>query len=72
MQLPTYAEMEKNALHYLDRARNQLSEVRDELNSDWRPDAPPTDSQHDARERAMRLVADAKALIDQAKQELES
>lgn len=70
MALPTYDEMQKNARAHLDQARNALSNVRDELRSDWRPDSPPAGAQSDARARAMKLVAEAKALIDQAKQEL--
>jgi hypothetical protein len=33
-QLPTWAEIEGHALRHLDAARNEMSEVRDWLNSD--------------------------------------
>lgn len=69
--LPDYDAIEKNALGHLHTARNELSEVRDWLRSDWNPASPPTDAQHAARGEAMRLVSEAKAMIDQAKNALE-
>lgn len=71
MSLPTYAEMKKNTLGYLNGARDNLSSARDELNSDWSADAPPTDAQRGALAEVRTLVRDAKAMIDQAKRVLD-
>jgi hypothetical protein len=36
-ELPTWGEIETRALRHLNTARNEMSEVRDWLNSDWSP-----------------------------------
>ena len=67
-QLPTWAEIENHALHHLDTARNEMSEVRDWLRSDWRPlGSPLPDGAADARREVLRIVGEVKGLIDQAK-----
>lgn len=59
----------KNARDSVHRARTELSEARDWLNSDWPDGAGPVD--HDARQEAGRLISEAKALLDQAKNALD-
>jgi hypothetical protein len=67
-ELPTWAEIEGHALRHLSAARNEMADVRDWLNSDWRPlGSPLTDSQADARGEVMRIVGEVKWLIDKAK-----
>jgi len=67
-ELPTRAEIKAGALRHLDAARQEMSEIRDWLNSDWRPlGVPLTDSQAQARSEALRSVGEVKNLIDQAK-----
>jgi cell division protein FtsL len=67
-ELPTWAEIEGHALRHLHSARNEMSEVRDWLNSDWRPlGSPLTSSAADARSEVLRIAGQAKDLIDQAK-----
>lgn len=70
-QLPTWSEIKDHALHHLDAARNDMSEVRDWLRSDWRPVGTPL-SAADARARTevLRVVGEVKTLIDQAKNAL--
>lgn len=70
--LPTWDEIEAHALDHLDKARNEMSEVRDWLNSDWRPlGSPLTDGAADARSEVLRIVGQVKDLIDQAKDMLQ-
>lgn len=67
-ELPTWPEIENHALTHLDAARNEMSEVRDWLRSDWRPlGSPLTDAQADARDGVLRITGEVKDLIDQAK-----
>lgn len=66
--LPTWAEIEAHALRHLGAARNEMSEVRDWLNSDWRPlGSPLSDADAAARSEVLRIAAEVKNLIDQAK-----
>lgn len=70
-ELPTYTEIEKHALEHLDNARNEMSEVRDWLRSDWRPFGSPRPAgADDASEEVMRIVGEVKGLIDRAKEAL--
>lgn len=57
--LPTFEEMRRNA-HRL------LGDAQDELRSDWRPGAGPTDEQADAVALARQYIAKAKAALDRA------
>jgi hypothetical protein len=67
-ELPTYAEIEKRALEHLDAARNEMSEVRDWLRSDWRPlGSPRPGGAADACNEVMDIIGQVKTLIDQAK-----
>jgi hypothetical protein len=71
-ELPTYAEIEKRALAHLDAARNEMSEVRDWLRSDWRPlGTPRPDGAADASAEVLNIVGKVKTLIDQAKNALD-
>ncbi len=66
--LSTIDEMFDHARAALYRARAELSDARDWLNSDWRPpDATLTDAQAEARSEVFRIIGEAKALIDQAR-----
>ncbi len=66
--LPTWGEIEDRALRHLNAARNEMSEARDWLRSDWRPlGSPLTAAQAAARREALRIVGEVKNLIDQAK-----
>jgi hypothetical protein len=66
--LPTWREIENHALRHLHSARNEMSEVRDWLNSDWRPlGSPLTRSAADVRSEVLRITGQVKDLIDQAK-----
>jgi hypothetical protein len=67
-QLPTWDEIKDHALRHLDASRNEMSEVRDWLRSDWRPIGTPL-SAADARARTevLRIAGEVKDLIDQAK-----
>ena len=66
--LPTWVEIENHALRHLDAARNEMSEVRDWLRSDWRPlGSPLTGTAAEARSEVLRIVGEVKDLIDQAK-----
>jgi hypothetical protein len=65
--LPTADEMLDNAARELDNARNALSEVRDWLNSSWRPvGSSLTDAQADRRRRMSKAASEAKAIIDRS------
>jgi hypothetical protein len=67
-ELPTWREIEGHALRHLDAARTEMSEVRDWLNSDWRPlGSPLTDAEATARSEVLRIGGEVKRLIDQAK-----
>jgi len=67
-ELPTWGEIEGHALRHLDAARNEMSEVRAWLRSDWRPTGSPlTAEQAGARSEVLRIVGAVKSLIDQAK-----
>jgi hypothetical protein len=69
--LPTWPEIEAHALRHLHRARTEMAEVRDWLNSDWRPAGSPlSDAEAKARSEVRRIVRDVKRLIDQAKDAL--
>lgn len=70
--LPTWGEIEAHALRHLHAARNEMSEVRDWLNSDWRPAGSPlSDADAAARRQVLWTVAEVQGLIDQAKGALE-
>ncbi len=67
-ELPTWDEIENHALRHLHAARNEMSEVRDWLNSDWRPlGSPLTTEQAGARREVLRITGEVKSLIDQVK-----
>lgn len=67
-ELPTWAEIEAHALRHLDAARNEMTEVRDWLRSDWRPlGSPLPDADTAARSEVLRIASEVKRLIDQAK-----
>lgn len=67
-ELPTWAQIEDHVLFHLDEARNQMSEVRDWLKSDWRPlGSPPPAGTGSTRVEVLRIVGEVKNLIDQAK-----
>lgn len=68
-QLPTWTEIAKHTRDALNEARNGLSTARDWMNSDWPEGHGPADHEH--RHEAARLISQAKALIDQAKDELD-
>jgi hypothetical protein len=69
--LPTWPEIRAGALRHLDAARNEMSEVRDWLNSDWRPlGSPLTAAEAKARSETLGIVGQVKTLIDQAKDAL--
>lgn len=69
--LPTWREIERHALAHLGAARNEMSEVRDWLRSDWSPlGSPLSDADADARDKVLRIVGQVKDLIDQAKDAL--
>lgn len=66
--LPTRSEIKGHALRHLDAARNEMSEVRDWLNSDWRPRGSPlSDADADALSKVLQIAGEVKNLIDQAK-----
>lgn len=66
--LPTWGEVKAHALSHLDAARNEMSEVRDWLRSDWRPlGSPLPDADAAARGEVLRISSEVKRLIDQAK-----
>jgi len=66
--LPTWPEIKSHALRHLSAARNEMSEVRDWLNSDWRPPGSPlSDTDANARTEVLRIVGDVKERIDRAK-----
>jgi hypothetical protein len=66
--LPTWPEIEAHALRHLDAARNEMSEVRDWLRSDWRPAGTPlTPVAADARREVLRMVGEVKDAVDRAK-----
>jgi hypothetical protein len=70
--LPTYTEIEEHALKHLDRARTEMSGVRDWLRSDWRPlGSPRPAGGAESRDEVMRIVGEVKILIDQAKNALD-
>jgi hypothetical protein len=70
-ELPAWDEIEDRALCHLHAARNEMSEVRDWLNSDHRPPGSPlTAAQAGARREVLRITGEVKRLIDQAKDEL--
>ncbi|MFI7615104.1 hypothetical protein ACIBP6_28120 [Nonomuraea terrae] len=57
--LPTFEQMRCNAHHL-------LSDAEDELRSDWRRGAGPTDDQADALTEAREYIAKANAALDRA------
>jgi hypothetical protein len=70
-ELPTWGEIETHALRHFNTARNEMSEVRDWLNSDHRPlGSPLTTAQAGARREVLRITGEVKQLIDQAKDAL--
>ena len=67
-ELPTWPEIEGHALRHLHAARNEMSEVRDWLRSDWRPlGSPLSNADATARSEVLRITGEVKNLIDQAK-----
>jgi hypothetical protein len=71
--LPTADEMLGHAYETLARARITLSDARDWVKSDTRPlGRPLTTAQHEAVSEVLRVVGEAKALIDQAKDAIEN
>lgn len=67
-KLPGWPEIEAHALRHLDAARNEMSDVRDWLNSDWHPlGTPLPDADARARSEVLRIAGEVKTLIDQAK-----
>jgi hypothetical protein len=71
-ELPTWTEIEVQALRRLDAARGEMSQVRDWLRSDWSPlGSPLSDSAAEARSEVLRIVSQVKDLIDQAKELLQ-
>jgi uncharacterized protein YjbJ (UPF0337 family) len=71
-QLPTADQMFGNAYEALGRARNTLFDARDWVKSDHRPlGSPLTTAQVEAVSEVLRVVGEAKALIDQAKDAIE-
>lgn len=67
-ELPTRADIKKHALSHLHTARTEMAEVRDWLNSDWRPlGSPLSDADADASRAVLRITGEVKNLIDQAK-----
>lgn len=67
-ELPTWPEIEAHALGHLNAARNEMSGVRDWLNSDWHPlGTPLPDADARARREVLRIAREVKTLIDQAK-----
>lgn len=69
--LPTWSQIEVHALSHLDAARNEMSEVRDWLRSDWHPlGSPLPGGDAAARREALRIVSEVKRLIDEAKEVL--
>ena len=71
-QLSTAEEMFGHAYEALGRARNTLSDARDWVKSDWRPlGSPLTTAQREAVDEVLRVVGEAKALIDRAKDAIE-
>lgn len=67
-ELPPWGEIEDHALLHLHKARTEMSEVRDWLNSDWRPlGSPLSSSAASARSEVLRIAGEVKNLIDQAK-----
>lgn len=70
--LPTWEEVEAHALRHLDAARNEMSEVRDWLRSDWRPlGSPLSDADAAAQGEVLRIAGEVRNLIDQAKDVLQ-
>ncbi|MGY2025970.1 hypothetical protein [Nocardia gipuzkoensis] len=68
MSLPAREEMFRAALRDLDNARNALSSSRDWLRSDWVPIGTPLPSAAaEARISVVQKIAQAKAIIDEAK-----
>jgi hypothetical protein len=63
-ELPTYTEIADNAYEALHQSRKGLSDARDWLNSDWRDVGPIVPAK---KAEAARLIAEAKAAIDKAK-----
>lgn len=70
--LPTWPEIEAHALGHLHAARNEMSEVRDWLNSDWRPAGSSlAHAEAEARREVLKIVGEVKNLIDEAKDMLQ-
>jgi hypothetical protein len=67
-ELPTWGEIERQALRHLHAARNEMGEVRDWLNSDLR--VPLSDADVRSRREVLRITGEVKQLIDQAKRVL--
>lgn len=63
-ELPTWPEIKDSALGHLSEARNEMSDARDELNSDLPGGASLADAQADARAEVLRIVGEVKNLID--------
>lgn len=70
-KLPTWPEITDSALTEATRAHASLSDALDWLRSDWAPVGTSlTDAAADARTVARRKFAQAKDLIDEAKNAL--
>lgn len=66
--LPAWPEIKGHALSHLHAARNEMSEVRDWLNSDWSPAGQSlTSAEAEGRREVLRIVGQVKNLIDEAK-----
>lgn len=73
MPLPTWPEIAAHATDSLNTSRLGLSDARDWLASDWSPIGKPlTPAEAKARAAAGDCIAKAKALIDQAKNHLDT
>jgi hypothetical protein len=66
--LPTWREIADSTLDALNRGRSGLSDARDWMNSDWRDGYGPVNQEK--RHEAARLIAEAKAAVDRAKNAL--
>lgn len=69
MAAAPWTEIARNAREALKEAGKDLSDARDWMNSDWPEGQGPAD--HDQKQEAARLIREAKALIDQAKNALD-
>lgn len=69
---PTYDEIERRTCEHLDAARNEMSEARDWLRSDWQPlGSPRPAGAAEAYDEVTAIIGQVKGLIDQAKRALD-